>query len=90
LSTDFSTKCAPNFFQNTDILITLGTSAENKRLECTIAYNKSEVGFQIMLFYINFDTSKLHNNKNIKNNSLKSKQNGVNYKIVSSKYWSFY
>jgi len=35
-----STNCAPNFIQNTDILITLGiTSAENKGLECTISYN---------------------------------------------------
>jgi len=44
---DFSTNCAPNFIQNTDILITLGnTSAENKGLECTIAYNRtSKVGF---------------------------------------------
>jgi len=30
---DFSTKCAPNFIQYTDISITLG-SAENKGLEC--------------------------------------------------------
>jgi len=31
LSTDFSTNCAPNIIQNTDILITLdNTSAENR------------------------------------------------------------
>jgi len=31
LSTDFSTNCAPNFIEITDILITLGnTSVENK------------------------------------------------------------
>jgi len=35
-----STYCAPNFIQNTTILITLGrTSVENIGLECTIAYN---------------------------------------------------
>jgi len=33
LSTDFSTNCAPNFFQNSENL----TSAESKGLECTIA-----------------------------------------------------
>jgi len=27
---DFSTNCAPNFIQNTDIIITFGNSAENK------------------------------------------------------------
>jgi len=41
LGTDFSKNCAPNFIQNTDIFINLGsTSAENKGLECTITYNK--------------------------------------------------
>jgi len=40
-STDLWTNCAPNFIQNTDILIPLGnTSAKNKGLECTIAYNR--------------------------------------------------
>jgi len=40
VSTDFSKNCAPNFIQNTNILITFGNmSAENKGLECTIAYN---------------------------------------------------
>jgi len=34
---------APNFIQNTDILITLrNTSIENKGFECTIAYNDIE------------------------------------------------
>jgi len=43
-------------FDVDDILITLGnTSAENKGLKCTIAYNTSKVGFQTMFFYINFD-----------------------------------
>jgi len=36
---DLSTNCAPNFIQNTDILITLeNTGAESKGLEFTIAY----------------------------------------------------
>jgi len=36
LSTDFSTNCALNFIQNTNILITLGNpSAENKGLTIT-------------------------------------------------------
>jgi len=36
LSTNFSTNCASNFDQNTDILITLGnTAAENKNLVST-------------------------------------------------------
>jgi len=43
LTTDFSTNCALKFIQNTDSLITLGnTSAESKRLGCTIAYNNIE------------------------------------------------
>jgi len=43
MSTDFSINCAPNLFQNSDNLITLdNTSAENKGLECTLAYNKIE------------------------------------------------
>jgi len=48
----FDKLCTKNFIQNTDILITLGTtSAEIKGLECTIA---SKVDFQTMLFDINF------------------------------------
>jgi len=50
LSTVFSTDCAPNFIQNTDILITLGyTCAENKGLE-SIAYNNIESRFQNHVF----------------------------------------
>jgi len=51
LSTDFSTNCAPNFFENSDNLITLGnTYAENKGLECTIAYNNIENRFPNHVF----------------------------------------
>jgi len=50
LSTDFSTNCAPNFSQNTDILITLGNT-KTKDFECTIAYNKIE-SCRVMFFYI--------------------------------------
>jgi len=46
LSTDFLTIRAPNFIQNTNILITFGkTSVENIGLECTIAYNNIESRF---------------------------------------------
>jgi len=48
LSADFLTDCAPNFIQNTDILITItlgNTSAENKGLECTFTYNNIENRF---------------------------------------------
>jgi len=49
------TNCAPNYIQNTDILITLGNkSAKNKGLECTIAYNNIESAFHNHVFYINF------------------------------------
>jgi len=49
------TYCAPNFIQNTDILISLGnTSAEEKGLEYTIAYNNIGSRFQNHVFYINF------------------------------------
>jgi len=48
-----STICAPNFIQNTDVLIILGnTRAENKGLIT------SKVGFQTMFFYINFGATK--------------------------------
>jgi len=52
MSTDFSTNCAPNFIQNmSDNLITLGnTNAENKGLECTIAYNNVESRFPNHVF----------------------------------------
>jgi len=45
--------------QKTDNLITLGnTSAENKRLECTIAYNNIESRFpDLKKLYINKRTS---------------------------------
>jgi len=40
------TNYAPNFLQNTDILITLeNTSGENKGLECTITYDNIESRF---------------------------------------------
>jgi len=43
-----SRNCAPNLIQNSDILNTLGnTSAENKEIECTIAYNSIKVGFHL-------------------------------------------
>jgi len=46
---------APNLFQNGDNLITLGyTSAENKGLECTIAYNNIISRFLNHVFYISF------------------------------------
>jgi len=57
-STDFSTNYAPNFIENTDILIILGnTSCENKGLECTIACNNSKSRFPNHVF-INFALKK--------------------------------
>jgi len=54
LSTNFSTKCAPSFIQNTDNLINLGNkSAENKGLEYTFAYNNIESWFPNHIFYMN-------------------------------------
>jgi len=51
LSTDFLINCAPNFIQNTYILIALGNaSAENKGLECTFAYNNIENRFPNPVF----------------------------------------
>jgi len=50
LSTNLSTNCAP-ICTNADILITLGkTSAENKGLEFTIAYNNIESRFPNHVF----------------------------------------
>jgi len=51
LSIEFSTNCAPNFIQNSNILITLGnTNAENKGLECAIAYNDIKSRFPSHVF----------------------------------------
>jgi len=51
VSTDILTNCAPNFIQNCDVLITLGNmSAENKEIECTIAYNNIENMFPNHVF----------------------------------------
>jgi len=53
LSADFLENYAPNFIQNPDNLITLGhTSAENKGLECTIAYDNIESRFPNYVFFI--------------------------------------
>jgi len=55
LSTGFSTNCAPNFFQNSDNLITFGNmSTENKGLNCIVAYNNIISRFPNHIFYINF------------------------------------
>jgi len=43
-----STICAPNFIQNTDVLIILGNTRAIT----------SKVGFQTMFFYINFGATK--------------------------------
>jgi len=56
LSTDLSANCAPNY-ESTDTLITFENtlgSAENKGLECAIAYNNIESRFLNYVFYINF------------------------------------
>jgi len=54
LSTDFSTNYAPNFIQNTDILITLGnTSAKNIELEFSISYDNIE-NFQTMFIILTY------------------------------------
>jgi len=42
------------FLQTPIFEILLGTIAQNKGLECTIAYNNIESGFPNHVFYINF------------------------------------
>jgi len=53
LSIDFSTNSAPNFIQNTDILITLGYECQKQRtiLSAQSLTITSKVGLQAMFLY---------------------------------------
>jgi len=52
LSIDFSTICAPNFIQNTDILILLGIRVpKTKDLKPQLLTITSKVGFQTIFLY---------------------------------------
>jgi len=56
LSTDFSTNCAPDFIQNTDILLLLGIRVPRTKddLSAQPLTITSKVRFQTIFFYINF------------------------------------